>query len=483
MRGLGLAFPFLVLFAVSLGAQAGAPLQAEAERIVGRVGGSWGVMAWSIDRQQPLFAVNANEALVPASNNKVFTAIWALDLLGPDHRFPTEMLVTGPIGADGVLQGDVVLRGSGDPSFGNAGFENNRMDPLRTMAQQLHARGVRVVSGSVIGDATAFDTVLVGPEWPRDTEGGAAFYAPRVSGLPFQRNVIWVVAEPNPAGGPALIRLDPEVEVVPVHSTVTTGGSRAWAARRAWSDTVLVRGGVSGRGPFRYAVGVADPALLAADALRQALVEAGIQVNGPTRTGAAPEGARIVHRRLSVPLGAMIPLLNRDSDNFFAEHLYKAAVREAVGVGSYARGGTASALHFMDRAGVPPGQLYQADGSGLSRHNRTSANALVRSLVYAHGEPWSEIFHQSMAVAADRSGSMRNLFVRTPAAGNLHAKTGYIRGARTLSGYVRARNGELVAFSFLYNGNNTSGARGAQSELGVLLATFGGAAPAEPVAQ
>src|SRR5690606_26820287 len=166
--------------------------------------------------------------------------------------------------------------------------------------------------------------------------------------------------------------------------------------------------------------------------------------------------------------------VNQESDNFFAEHLWKAAAHRAVGVGSYARGGTASALHFMRRAGVPAGQLYQADGSGLSAYNRTSPGALVRALVYAHQQPYSELFHRSLAVAGDPAGTMVRMYRNTAAAGNLHAKTGYINGVRTLSGFVRARNGELIAFSFLYNGPNTNGARTIQEQLGVLLAEYGG---------
>lgn len=471
---------FAALF--SLGASSVAAqgsLQAEAERIVAKVGGSWGVMAWSIEGRRPLVSINANDPLVPASNNKVFTAIWALDVLGPDYRFPTDLLVTGPI-RDGVLQGDVVLRGSGDPAFGYPEFEKDPMDPLRVMAQRLRALGVRSVQGGVVGDASAFDTLLVGPRWPRDTGGGSAQYAPRVSGLPFQRNMIWIEASPNPSGGPALIRLDPAVDVVPVVSEVRTGGSRAWAVRRADTDTIQVRGGVSGRALNRFGVGVSKPALLAADALRLALAEAGIQVSGQPRVDATPEGARLVHRHLSIPLSTMIPKLNQESDNFFAEHLWKAAAHEVLGEGSYLRGGTASALHFMRRAGVPAGQIYQTDGSGLSEYNRASPNALVRALVYAHGQPYSEGFHASMAVAGDPAGTMRRLYRNTAAEANLHAKTGYINGVRTLSGYVRAANGETIAFSFLYNGRGTSAARGAQQELGVLLAEYGGPAAAAP---
>lgn len=480
MRALGLAFLFSLPPVRTGSQQASVPaLQAEAERLISGSDEDWSVVAWSVDRNQPLVSINAATPRKPASNSKIFTSIWALDELGADYRFETDLLITGPI-SNGVLEGDVVLRGTGDPAFGYpprlgySVFEEDPMLPLRKMAARLAALGVWRVQGGVIGDATAFDSVLVGPSWPNDTGGGAAQYAPRVSGLPYQRNMIWIEAQARPGGGRARIQLSPEVEVVPVLSTVRSGGGRALAVRQADEDTIRVKGGVSGKAISRLGVGVAHPALMTADALRHALTEAGIQVTSPSRLGTTPEGATLVHRHYSMSLGAMIPLLNQHSDNFFAEHIWKASAREVLGQGSYRLGGPASALHFMHRAGVPAGELYQFDGSGLSSYSRTSAHALVKALIYADSQPYSELFHRSLALAADPEGTLDRLFVGTAAGGNLRAKTGYIRRVRTLSGYVHARNGELIAFSFLYNGANTNGARTIQEDLGVMLAEYGG---------
>lgn len=462
----------LAFFACAAPSNAGAqfPLQSAAEQIVRKVGGDWGVMAWSIDRKTPLFAVRANEVFIPASNNKVFTAVWALDMLGPDYRFPTDLLIQGPV-RDGVLRGNVIIRGSGDPAFGYPEYEKEPMRPLLAMAERLRSMGIRSVQGYVIGDATAFDTAVIGLNWPRDTGGGSAYYAPGVSGLPFQRNLVWIEARPG-AGGRPQITLDPPVDI-PLVSSVRNGGGRAWAVRKADEDTIRVKGAVSGR-LARFGVGVQDPAMLTAGALRAALLASGIQVQGGARVGATPKEAKLVHRHLSLPLGQMVAKLNQDSDNFFAEHFWKAASHKAIGEGSYSRGGAASALHFIRKARVPAGQLYQFDGSGLSSLNRASPNAMVRTLIYAHEQPWSKVFHESLAVGGRRPGTLYRLFRGTAAEGNLHAKTGYIDDVRTLSGYVRAANGELVAFSFLYNGKSTSAARAVQTELGTLLANYGG---------
>lgn len=439
----------------------GGPLQARAEAIVGGAAG-WGVMAYSLDRDEPLFCVNCDRAMVIASNNKVFTAIFAMDALGADYRFPTDVLVAGEL-ENGVLRGDVVIRGSGDPAFGYAQYDPDVMQSPRRMAEALQRIGVRVVEGGVIADPYVFDRENFGPEWPDDTGMGAARYAPTVTGLPFNRNMLWIRLTPGEGEG---FMREPDAPEIPVR--VPPGAARGFAVRMPLQDTIRVRtGGPSGQ---RFGIGAYEPAYLAGAALRQAMREAGIEVRGPLRIDHTPEGADLVHRHLSIPLAEMVPQLNEKSDNFFAEHLYKAAVAKAVGQGTYTGGPQASAVYFHQRAGVPWGEIWQADGSGLSRQNRASPRALIRALAYADGQPWSEEFHASMAVAGDRQGTLSRMFTTGPAAGNLHAKTGYIRNVRTLSGYVRTAGGENVVFSFLYNGAGTSGARGVQIQLGELLA-------------
>ncbi|HVH12712.1 MAG TPA: D-alanyl-D-alanine carboxypeptidase/D-alanyl-D-alanine-endopeptidase, partial [Longimicrobium sp.] len=426
------------LLAAKAGTQTGTgPLQAQAASLVPNPD-EWSILAWSLDRNEPLFALNANRSVVPASNNKVYTAIWALAELGPDYRFPTDVLVTGPV-ENGVLRGDVVIRGSGDPAFGYPDYDRDPMTAPRRMAAALQQMGVRSVQGGVIADPTVHDQQNYGPDWPRDTGNGAARYAPTVSGLPFNRNMLWV--RMTPGQGEGFVR-EPEVPEIPVLNGAR-GGANAYAVRKPEEDTVRIRGGTRGR----FGVGAYEPAWLAGAALRQALREAGIQVAGPLRIAQTPKGAEVVHRHLSIPLMDMTFQLGRHSDNFFAEHLWKAAVAKATGRGTFTGGGPASAVFFHDYAGVPWGEVWQADGSGLSAQNRTSAKGLVRALTFAHEQPWGARFHESLAIAGDRDGSMARMFVGQPAAGNLHAKTGYINDVRTLSGYVKTASGENVVFS------------------------------------
>lgn len=449
------------------------PLQAQAEAIVPNES-EWTAMAWSVDRKETLFSINGDSIMIPASNNKVFSAIWAMAMLGPDYRFPTDLLVTGPI-EGGVVRGDVVIRGSGDPALGYPEYDKDVLQSMRAMAASLKQKGVTAVEGGVIADASVFDSLYWGPDWPRDTGNGVSRYAPPVSGLAFQRNMLAVSVNPD-----RTVTTTPVVPEIPLRKDLN--GGRGYATRYPERDTIIVRGGYPSRSPAVFQVGANQPPLLGGAALRQALQEAGIQVRGPLRIGKTPEGAELVHRHLSIPLKQINYQLGRNSDNFFAEHLFKAAAAKALGQGSYPRAGPASALFFHERAGVPLGQIWQADGSGLSSQNHASANAMVKALTYAHEQPWSRDFHNSLAVGGSPDGTLNRMFTSPPAKMNLHAKTGYINDVRTLSGYVTTRDGELVAFSLMYNGRGTSGARGTQIQLGELLAGYsrggGAAAPA-----
>jgi serine-type D-Ala-D-Ala carboxypeptidase/endopeptidase (penicillin-binding protein 4) len=437
------------------------PLQAQVEALVANPS-EWGLMAYSLDRNEVLFAINADSLRIPASNNKVFSSIWALELLGPDHRFATDLLVAGEV-RDSVLQGDVYLRGSADPAFGHPAYDRDPLASVRGMARALQRIGVRRVQGSIVGDGSLHGGPNYGPAWPKDTGNGAAKYAPTVSALPFQGNLVMVGAR----GDSALTT--PYVPEIPLKWE--RRGGRAMTVRNPTDDTLRLRG--SPRVNDRYPIGPADAAMLAPAAVREALGELGITVSGPVRLGKTPASAVLVHQHFSVPLGEMVYKLNQESDNFFAEHVWKAATAKAVGSTSFALGGPNSARFFRRFAGVPYGQLWQADGSGLSAHNQITANAMVLALKAADRASWSEAFHRSLPIAANRAGTLSSMFrPGMPAADNLHAKTGYIRHVRTLSGYVRTADGERVAFSMLYNGRSDGGARKVQQDIGNLLAGY-----------
>jgi D-alanyl-D-alanine carboxypeptidase/D-alanyl-D-alanine-endopeptidase (penicillin-binding protein 4) len=360
-----------------------------------------------------------------------------------------------------VLQGDVIIRGSGDPGFGYPSYEKDNIDPLRTMARRLKSLGINQVTGSVIGDATIHDQQNYGPAWPLDTGMGAAHYAPTVSGLPYQRNMLWV--EPN-GQGPNGFVLHPDVPEIPV-VWQSRGGRATRCASRTRTPCGFAR--------HRRRPGPASGVVRAGDARPRRAAPGDARGRDPGAARSSSSARRAGEAGAPPPLAHaadMVPQLNQHSDNFFAEHFWKGG-GEGDGPGELRGGRAASANFFHRSAGCRTGSSGRRTvrGSRPQPHQRQrdGDDAEVRGQGAV-----SQVFHESLAVAGDPRGTMKRMFVGTAAAGNLHAKTGYIRQVRSLSGYVKTASGERVAFAFIYNGRNTSGARGVQTNLGNLLATY-----------
>jgi D-alanyl-D-alanine carboxypeptidase/D-alanyl-D-alanine-endopeptidase (penicillin-binding protein 4) len=244
--------------------------------------------------------------------------------------------------------------------------------------------------------------------------------------------------------------------------------------RRRGDGTIEARGSIgTGAGTLRLLLVVGDPPTFTTGALYAALRKHGVAVDGKVRLGKTPAGAELVASHKSPPLSRLVSLMNRESINHYAELLFRNAARgprnERVGS---AETGNALLKEFMtQKVGAAPNSIYATDGSGLSVLDKVTPRALVQLLHYAHGAPWSSAFHASLPVAGE-SELMRNRMKFTPAAGNLHAKTGTTNEVVGLGGYVTAQNGELLAFAFLFNGADRWNARATIDAMGVTLAGF-----------
>ncbi len=242
--------------------------------------GRWGVIVISLSQGDTLFDYNADTALLPASTMKVFTSAMALDYLGPGHQFETQVLREGDVSPDGVLDGDLILRGAGDPSLGAP----SGADPLRLLAHEVAAAGISKVNGAVIGDGTAFDGRHIPDGW-LDRYLGAS-YAARVSALSYNENVARVGV--RPVKGKAQVWVVPAISGLPVWNGVTVrAGSRSAsiAVRQDPATGVFrVSGWIGANSPVRgYSLMVENPEMFVAAAFRAALVAEGVQVVGRRR--------------------------------------------------------------------------------------------------------------------------------------------------------------------------------------------------------
>jgi D-alanyl-D-alanine carboxypeptidase/D-alanyl-D-alanine-endopeptidase (penicillin-binding protein 4) len=434
-------------------------------------GGKWGVMIVSLSRGDTLFAQNAGEMMQPASTMKLFSTGVALDRFGPEHTFSTDALRDGAVDGDGTVNGNLYLRADGDPSM-SARFFHDANLPMTTLARSVAAAGIKRVSGDLVYDATAFDDQKIPDGWKTSYLGAA--YAAKVSALSLNENLVWVVV--SPAGKVAQVTLEPVTTTIPLRSNVRVVGGRGGriVARPTADGGINVTGSIGSlSGPLKYSLVVDDPARFTAGAFRAALQNVGVSLTGTVRPGRTPASAAKVASIASPPLSQIVSEMNRESINIVAELLFRDAARAA------APGGTSSApvalqnlRDFLSKkVGADPNSIRVSDGSGLSTLDYLTPRTMIQLLSYAHHGPWSSAFHGSLPVAG-QSELLRRRMRGSPADGNLHAKTGTTNTVVGLGGYVTAKDGEIVAFSFIYNGGDRSGARATMDAMVATLANF-----------
>ncbi|HEU5218286.1 MAG TPA: D-alanyl-D-alanine carboxypeptidase/D-alanyl-D-alanine-endopeptidase [Gemmatimonadales bacterium] len=433
---------------------------------------SWGVAVLDTTGKV-LYQRNATRLFIPASNTKLMVAAAAAVLLPPDGTVMTSLYSAGPVDS-GVVRGDLVLYGRGDPTMSHRCFdadttrpgacESDPMRRLRELATQLRAKGIRTIAGNLVGDGSYFEPTLLHETWE---QGDLIWwYAAPVSGLAFNDNSLDVHWGPGPtAGAPGVISLTPNLGDVTIENrTTTVDGSGSGLDVGALGPLSLWGGGTIGRGgPVRTSyVALPDPNHLAASALRQALAEAGISVQGATQS--TTDSARYAQARASAPLAEsasrpfrewLVPILG-PSQNLFAEMLLKQVGKQVAGEGSWQAGLRVERRLLIDSVGADSTQFSLRDGSGLSHVNVVSPLTFARLLLWLRSRP-NYVWFESALPVAGRSGTVRNRMVGTPVEGRVKAKTGSIFRVNAFSGYVMMPNGRTRIFSIQANNHDLSG--------------------------
>jgi D-alanyl-D-alanine carboxypeptidase/D-alanyl-D-alanine-endopeptidase (penicillin-binding protein 4) len=346
---------------------------------------------------------------------------------------------------------------------------------MNRLADLVAQQGIKHVTGDIVGDATGFDDQKIPEGWlTRYLQAG---YAARVSALSLNENLVAVAVTPAAAGKPATVRLEPSTSAIPLVSNVRTvaGGGARLGFRKLGDGTIQANGSIGTRaGTRKYVYIVEDPASFATGAFRNALIARGVRVDGSIRLGKAPPASVKVASLLSPPLASMVAAMNRESINHYAELLFRNAARgpKRDVIGSVANASSLLDSFFATKVGADTSRLVFADGSGLSTLDRVSPRAQVQLLGYAHRASWGPWLHSSLPVAGD-SELLKRRMRNTPAEGNLHAKTGTTNDVIALAGYVTAVNGEVLAFSFLYNGRDRWTAKSMIDVMSESLASFG----------
>ncbi|HWD00274.1 MAG TPA: D-alanyl-D-alanine carboxypeptidase/D-alanyl-D-alanine-endopeptidase [Candidatus Sulfopaludibacter sp.] len=441
-------------------------------------GAFWGIQAVDLSGGATLFELNANHFFIPASNTKLFTTAMALSRLGPEFTFQTRVLATVPIDANGTIAGDLRLLGGGDPNlsarpipYQKGAITGNPLIAIEDLADQIAAKGVKRVDGNILGDDSWYVWEPYAPGWALDDP--LYDYGAPVSALTLSDNTLTLNVLPGKHEGDlAALALKPALEYYRIDNrirTVAAGGERRIHYDRPPGTLDLELWGTI---PLRdrgedLLLGIEDPAQFAAMALRQALEDRGIAVQGkalalhvspnqlPSLVQAAepeaPAGIELA-RRVSAPLLEDLRITDKVSQNLHAEMALRAVARARRNLGSR-EAGLAELKDFLIEAGVAADQYGINDGSGLSRQNLVTPATVVKLLRFMYQSPARENWISLLPVGG-QDGTLEKRFSDPAMAGRVHAKTGSVAHVSALSGYFRRAGGEWVAFSILVNNFN-----------------------------
>lgn len=446
----------------------------------------WGVNAVSLDSGRTLVAINADKMFAPASNAKLFTTAAVFALIGQDYRFKTTVETMGGLDKYGRLDSDLVLVGRGDPNLSGRtlpySMHTERKAPpiqvLQQLADQLVQHGLKYVDGDVVADDSYFVWERYGEGWSQDDlarEWGAP-----VSALTVNDNVIFVNIMPadrpgeraflNVAPFPEYYKIDNRVMTTPAGSEPRTVSIN----REPGANLITFWGNIPQDDPgFGEALAIEDPADFAARLLRELLEERGVTIYGRTRTrhtelasthtfsvtSLASGGgdttrppvptALVLASYQSQPLAEDLRVINKVSQNLHAELMLRLLGKEKGNSGSIA-GGLEVLRSFLIGAGIRPDQFAFYDGSGLSREDLVTPEAIVELLRYAAKQPWGKAYQDTLPVAGI-DGSLSDRFRNTPAVGLVRAKTGSLTHVYSLAGYATTLSGDRIAFSIVTN--------------------------------
>ncbi len=431
--------------------------------------GRIGIKIASLESGKVLFENDSDKYFMPASNQKNFTVAAALEKLGADFRIVTSVYSTSPPDANGAVKGDLRVFGRGDVSISTAFFGTSASDPetyfkgIDRLVERITAAGVRRIDGNIVGDESYFKGFAIPATWEWDDLQW--YYGAEISALPVNDNAVDVAVLPGTAGSACTVTVSPSNVLLQVINLCTTSPAttrRGFAVNKRIDRNVLEVSGTMpvGDAGWRSSITRTKPAELFVALLKQRLEAKGVVVSGIAKLAsqnAKPDPAEVEIAKLeSPPLREIAAKTMKPSQNMYTETILwilgEQFGRQADPNSDSAQLGLNVLRGFLTSIGIPADGIVPYDGSGLSRHNLITPNAVVTLYTYmAKQSRNAQAWRDSLTIGGV-DGTLARRFLGTAAAGNIRGKTGTIDQVSALSGYVTTAAGEQLVVSIVVNG-------------------------------
>jgi D-alanyl-D-alanine carboxypeptidase/D-alanyl-D-alanine-endopeptidase (penicillin-binding protein 4) len=421
---------------------------------------NWGVVIQSLNTGEYFYKRNEDKLFIPASNLKLFTTAAGLLTLGSEFTYETSVYTSGEIDGS-LLRGDVIIQGSGDPTISGRFYDNDMYRVFNKWADSLLNMGIDEISGNIIGDDNSFDDRGLGSGWSWDYE--SYWFAAPTSALSFNDNCIDITVLYDRAEGSPVLKISPPSKYVIVLNNVTAVPEDSITSidvyRERGTNVVKVFGTIrESDDTVKTYCTVNNPTQYTMVILKEILERRGITVQGYPMDiddiSAQIDYARLTRlfAHYSVPLRDIVKVINKNSQNFFAEQLLKTIGLEVKNYGTF-ENGVEGCKEVFEEMGINPESMVMVDGSGLSRLNMVTPRQIVNLLTYMYNSSQYVPFYNSLPIAGV-DGTLAGRLKNSRAEGRVRAKTGFLGFARSLSGYAMTADNEPVVFSIIGNNFN-----------------------------